>query len=285
MKIHLITGASSGLGLELAKAALARGDAVAAVARRVERLTELAKEYPERVLPVAADLLHAEARESAVKACLERWSRIDVLVNNAGRGSLGAAEEFAASELRAQLELNFIACAEMIRLCLPAMRAAGRGHVVNVSSIGGRVNVGGFSAYGAAKFALEGYSEALADEVRPFGIGVTVVEPGALRTEFAGDSNVRPAQRIAAYDPVLKPIRDYLYGSAGKQSGDPAKAAAVILEAILTPSPPLRLLLGADAYGLWDAKESAHRAELEAWRARGREIQFSDGPSRAIGKA
>jgi len=283
MSIYLVTGASSGLGRHLAEAALHRGDSVAAVARRVERLETLSAAHPGRVLPIAADLSSAEGTKAVVEACLARFGQIDVLINNAGRGSLGAAEEFSAAELRAQLELNFVSCAELIRNALPHMRSRRSGAIVNVSSIGGRVNVGGFSAYGAGKFALEGYSEALADEVRPFGIRVMIVEPGALRTEFAGDANLRPATHLEAYDPALAGIRSYLYGSSGRQAGDPAKAAALILKAVHSPDAPLRLMLGSDAYGLWEAKEAVARAELDRWRSQGEAIAFDPASTAPIG--
>lgn len=217
-----------------------------------------------------------------MQAAVEKFGRIDVLVNNAGRGSLGAAEEFSVEQIRDQMEVNFIAAAEMIREVLPQMRARRSGHIVNVTSIGGRVNVGGFALYGAAKFALEGYSEALYDEVKPLGINVTLVEPGALRTEFAGDANVRPANPIADYDDLMEPLRQFLYGNSGKQAGDPHKAALVMIRAIESSAPPMRLMLGADAYGLWDRKREATELEMAAWREIGQDTAFADADPVAI---
>jgi short-subunit dehydrogenase len=140
-----------------------------------------------------------------------------VLVNNAGQGSLGAIEEFSREQIRAQMEVNFFGAVDLTLALLPTMRAQGSGHIVNVSSIGGLVSMGGFALYCASKFALEGFSEGLRDEVKPLGIHVTIVEPGAFRTEFSGDANMRPEQSISAYDPVIEPIRQYLYGNNGKQ--------------------------------------------------------------------
>jgi short-subunit dehydrogenase len=208
-----------------------------------------------------------------------------VLANIAGRGSLGAVEEFSPEQLREQMELNFFAAAELTRAVLPQMRAQRSGHILNLTSIGGLVSLGGFGAYCAAKFALEAWSEALRDEVRPLGIRVTIVEPGAFRTEFAGDVNMRPAQTLEAYRPVIEPIEQYLYGNAGKQAGDPAKAANAMIEAVESTSPPLRLMLGADAYDLWDRTLAARNAELDAWRARGEATAFDDAKTITIGNA
>ncbi|MFT3830612.1 MAG: oxidoreductase [Opitutaceae bacterium] len=283
-KVYLITGASSGLGLALAEAALAHGERVVLAARRTESLAALRAAHPDACRVVRADVTKDDDRRQLVAAAETAFGGIDVLVNNAGRGSLGAAEEFGLDQLRDQLELNFVACAALIREVLPGMRARRSGHIINVSSIGGRVNVGGFSAYGAAKFALEGYSEALHAEVGPLGIRVTVVEPGALRTEFAGDANLRPERQIADYEPILAPIRAYLYGSSGKQLGDPRKVAGVILRLVASPQPPLRILLGADAYALWDAKKQENEAEMARWRPIGIDTAYAGETVRAIGQ-
>jgi len=282
-KVYLITGTSSGFGRALAEAVLERGDAVVMTARRTDAVVDLVQRHPDRALAVRVDVTREDDRRACVEAALARFGRIDVLVNNAGRGSLGAAEEFSAQQLREQMDLNFFACAEMIRAVLPSMRERRSGHILNISSIGGRVNIGGFALYGASKFALEGYSEALRDEVAPLGIRVTLVEPGAFRTAFAGDANLRPERIIDDYRPVVDPIRDFLYGNAGKQSGDPRRAARVMIDVVESADPPLRLLLGADAYGLWDAKRAAMDAETERWRALGSDTAFPDATTVAIG--
>lgn len=162
----------------------------------------------------------------------------------------------------------------MTREILPVMRKQGAGHIVNLSSIGGLVGVGGFALYSAAKFAVEGFSEALRDEVKPLGISVTIVEPGAFRTSFAGDANMRPTQSMGEYAKVVEPIRQYLYGSSGQQPGDPHKAALAMMQAVESKEPPLRLMLGADAYALWEKKRASMDQELARWRTVGEETAF-----------
>lgn len=284
-RVWFITGASSGFGAALAEAVLARGERAVLTARRADRLESLAAAHGERALALPLDVTDAGARERAVAAALARFGRIDVLANIAGRGSLGAVEEFSEAQLREQLELNFFAAAELTRLVLPHMRARRSGHVLNLTSIGGLVSMGGFGAYCAAKFALEAWSEALRDEVAPLGLKVTIVEPGSFRTEFAGDANMRPAAAIDAYRPVVAPIEDFLYGQSGRQAGDPAKAAERMIEAVEAEVPPMRLMLGADAYDLWDRTVAARNAELDTWRERGVATAFEDAETIAIGAA
>ena len=284
-RVWFITGASSGFGQALAEAVLAKGERAVLTARRTERLNSIAEKHDGRALAISLDVTNAAAREAAVKSAIARFGRIDVLANIAGRGSLGAVEEFAPEQLREQMELNFFAAAELTRAVLPQMRAQRSGHILNLTSIGGLVSIGSFGAYCAAKFALEAWSEALRDEVAPLGIRVTIVEPGAFRTEFAGDVNMRPTQTIPAYRPVIEPIEQFLYGNAGKQAGDPAKAANVMIEAVESATPPLRLMLGADAYDLWNRTLAARNTELDAWRARGVATAFDDAQTIAIGGA
>lgn len=282
-KVYFITGTSSGFGRALAETVLQRGDQVVLTARNPEHVSDLVEHYPDHALAVRLDITNNDERRAAIKAALKRFGRLDVLVNNAGRGSLGAAEEFSTAQIRAQMEVNFFAAIEMIRAVLPVMRRQKGGHILNMSSIGGRVNIGGFALYGAAKFALEGFSEALRDEVAPLGIRVTLVEPGAFRTAFAGDANVRPDASIDDYKPVIEPIRQYLYGNSGKQPGDPHKAARAMIATVESDEPPLRLMLGADAYGLWQEKRKAMDEEAALWRAVGENTAFDDAEVRTIG--
>lgn len=269
-----ITGASSGFGRALAEVVLERGDCAAIAARRAEALEQLAGCSPDRALALPLDVTNARSRETAVAAALKRFDRIDVLANIAGRGSLGAAEEFTPEQLRDQMEVNFFAAAEMTRAVLPVMRSQGSGHILQLTSIGGLAAFQGFGPYCASKFALEGWSEALREEVKPLGIKVTIVEPGAFRTEFAGSKNMRPEQRIADYRPVIAPVEAYLYGSDGKQPGDPCKAAEAMIAAVESPEPPLRLLLGYDAIALWEKKQVAITADLARWREVGEQTAF-----------
>ena len=278
-----ITGATSGFGRALALAVLDRAERAVLAGRRAERLEEIAALYPGLAFTLPLDVTDPHARSAAVEAAIARFGRIDVLANIAGRGSLGAVEEFAPEQLREQMDVNFFAAAELTRAVLPHMRARGSGHILNLTSIGGLVSIGGFGAYCAAKFALEGWSEALRDEVAPLGIRVTIVEPGSFRTEFAGDVNMRPLEPKDAYRPVIAPIEDYLYGQAGKQAGDPAKAAERMIEVVDSASPPMRLMLGADAYQLWDSTVAARNEELGAWRARGEDTAFPDAAPIRIG--
>lgn len=284
-RVWFITGASSGFGQALAEAVLAKGERAILTARRADRLNAIAQKHESHALAISLDVTNAEARDEAVESAIARFGRIDVLANIAGRGSLGAVEEFAPEQLRDQMEVNFFSAAELTRAVLPHMRAQRSGHILNLTSIAGLVSFGGFGPYCATKFALEAWSEALRDEVAPLGIRVTIVEPGAFRTEFAGDVNMRPAQTIKAYRPVVEPIEQYLYGQAGKQAGDPVKAASVMIEAVDSDRPPLRLMLGTDAYGLWEKAVAARNADLDAWRSRGEATAFDDADAVAIAKA
>ena len=284
-RVWFITGASSGFGKALAEAAIGRGENVVAAARRQEALADLAAIDESRVLAMPLDVTDARGREKAMSSTIERFGRIDVLANIAGRGSLGAVEEFAPDQLRAQMELNFFSAAELTREALPHMRRQGSGHILNLTSIGGLISIGGFGAYCASKFALEAWSEALADEVAPFGIKVTLVEPGNFRTEFAGNANMRPRTQLEPYRPVIAPIEDFLYGQNGRQPGDPAKAAQAMIAIVNDPKPPRRLVLGADAYDVLDRTMAARMADISRYRPMGEKTGFEGAEMRAIGAA
>ncbi|MBW8812495.1 MAG: SDR family NAD(P)-dependent oxidoreductase [Caulobacterales bacterium] len=282
-RVWFITGASAGFGQALAQAVIERGERAVVAARRRERLAELQALAPDRVLPLALDVTDPAARQAGIDQALARFGRVDVLANIAGRGSLGAVEEFAPDQLRDQMELNFFAAAEMTRATLPAMRAQGAGHILNLTSIGGLISIGGFGPYCASKFALEAWTEALADEVAAFGIHATLVEPGNFRTEFAGDVNMRPKAPIEAYRPVIAPIEEFLYGQAGRQPGDPAKAAAAMIAVVDDPNPPRRLILGPDAYEVLDRTYAARTADIARYREMGEGTNYPDAEVRAIG--
>lgn len=273
-RVWFITGASSGLGKALSEAVIAQGDRAILTARRLDRLRAIAAGHEDRVLPLALDVNDADSRARAVAEAIEHFGRIDVLANVAGRGVVGACEEFSLEQLREQMELNFFAAAEMSRAVLPQMRQQGAGHILTVSSIAGLVAMNAAGPYCAAKFAIEGWTEALAIEAKPLGIRVTLVEPGAFRTEFAGDANMRPADRIEAYRPVVEPFETYLESSSGQQMGDPAKAAQCMLDVVASNEPPLRLMLGADAYSIWEATLAHRQADLAGWRERGIDTAF-----------
>lgn len=282
-KVYFITGASSGFGRALAEVALEKGNKVVATARKPETVADLTDKYADNVLAVKLDVTNADDRKTAIKAALDKFGRVDVLANIAGQGSLGAVEEFSSEQIRKHFETNFFGVLEMTREILPVMREQKSGHILNLTSIGGLAAMGAFGIYCGTKFAVEGFTEALRDEVKPLGINVTIVEPGAFRTEFAGAANMRPENPLEVYRPVVEPIEKYLYGSDGKQPGDPRKAAAVMIQVVESNEPPLRLMLGADAYGMWQQKRAAEKEELEKWRETGEDTTFPGVKVDAIG--
>jgi NAD(P)-dependent dehydrogenase (short-subunit alcohol dehydrogenase family) len=260
----LITGSSSGFGRHLAQAALDRGDAVVATARRPEALDDIVAAAPDRVHAVALDVTRAEQIEPAVAAAIERFGGIDVLVNNAGHGSVGAIEEVDIDDLRALMETMFFGPFALTHAVLPHMRERGSGAIVQMSSMGGQLSPPGFGAYCSAKFALEAASEALAAEVEPYGIRVLIVEPGAFRTEFGG-GRMHRSRDSGLYTATAGQNRAYIDGIDGTQPGDPDKAAAAILSVLDEADPPLRLALGDDAVDAIRAKHERLRADLDGW--------------------
>jgi NAD(P)-dependent dehydrogenase (short-subunit alcohol dehydrogenase family) len=267
-RVWFITGTTSGFGRAIAEAALERGDSVVATARRVDALGDLGD--GERVHPVRLDVTDAVDRETAVASALERFGRIDVLVNNAGRTQVGAVEETTEEELRALFDLHLFGPAALTRLVLPSMRERGGGAIVQMSSIGGQVTAPGFGAYCATKFALEGLTETLRDEVEPFGIHTLIVEPGAFRTGLFRAEAAYMSDELPEYADTVGPTREYVRTGHGEQLGDPAKAAAAIMSALDAERPPLRLVLGADAIGNISRRLDAVGAELREWEEVGR---------------
>jgi NAD(P)-dependent dehydrogenase (short-subunit alcohol dehydrogenase family) len=267
MRTWFITGASSGFGHELAEAVLERGDAVVAAARSTDSLTDLGPD--ERVLAVRLDVTDPDQREEVVTAALDRFGRIDVLVNNAGRTQVGAVEETTDEELRALFDLHFFAPAALTRLVLPHMREQGSGAIVQMSSVGGQVTAPGFGAYCATKFALEGLSETLQAEVAGFGVHTLIVEPGAFRTGLFRPGAAYESAEMSEYEQTVGPTRAYVRDNHLEQPGDPAKAVRAIIEALDADEPPLRLVLGADAIGNIESRWQSLAEELDAWRAVG----------------
>jgi NAD(P)-dependent dehydrogenase (short-subunit alcohol dehydrogenase family) len=253
-RVWLITGSSLGLGHQIARGALERGDRVVAAARCAESLDELAASAPERVLAVALDVTSAEQTEAAVAAALERFGRIDVLVNSAGYGSVGAVEEIDMDDVRAVMETLFFGAVALTKAVLPHMRERGSGSIVQISSQAGQLTFPGYGAYCAAKHALEALSEALASEVAPLGIRVLIVEPGAFRTGVLGE-RTHSAREMPAYAATAGATRAAIAALPGAEPGDPHKLAAAVLAAVDTSEAPLRLALGADAV---EAIRAAH---------------------------
>jgi NAD(P)-dependent dehydrogenase (short-subunit alcohol dehydrogenase family) len=271
-RVWLITGASSGFGRAIAEAALERGDSAVAAARRTDALGDLA----ERAHPVSLDVTDPAQREAAVTEAIERFGRIDVLVNNAGRTLVGAVEETTDEELRSLFDLHFFAPAALTRLVLPRMRRQGSGAIVQMSSVGGQVTAPGFGAYCATKFALEGLTETLRDEVAGFGIRTLIVEPGAFRTGLFRPGAAYESKEMDEYADTVGPTRTYVRENDGLQPGDPAKAADAILAALDADDPPLRLVLGADAIGNIEQHLAALGDELAAWRGVGEATGFDE---------
>ncbi len=272
-QLWFITGASSGFGRALTEAALANGDTVVGAARRTEALSSLAASYPGRLEALRLDVTDGAAVSAGVRDVLDRYGHIDVLVNNAGKTHVGAAEETEEAELRSLFELHCFAPIALVRAVLPSMRGRRKGAIVQMSSMGGQMSFAGFSAYSATKFALEGFSEALADEVAPFGIKVLIVEPGAFRTELFEAYGA--SQETSTYSSTVGATRTMIRSNAGKQPGDPAKAAAAILSALAADDPPLRLPLGGDAVDAVTGHLDKVRAEIAAWEdvARGTALE------------
>jgi NAD(P)-dependent dehydrogenase (short-subunit alcohol dehydrogenase family) len=265
-KVWFITGASSGFGDAFARYALAQGHCVVATARDTARLASLVKLAPERVLAQRLDVAQPGEAETALQAAVERFGRVDVLINNAGYGVVGAVEETSDAELRALMDTNFFGAAETIRAALPILRTQRNGAIVNISSMGGQMSFAGFSAYSASKFALEGLSEALAAEVAPFGIKVMIVEPGQFRTNLAG-GGMRHMPVNDAYESTVGGTRAFAHAMHQTQEGDPLKAAAAIAKALDAEQTPLRLALGQDSVDAIRAHSEQLLADLGKWEA------------------
>ncbi|MER6286142.1 SDR family oxidoreductase [Streptomyces sviceus] len=259
-KTWFITGASRGFGRIWAEAALSRGDRVAATARRVESLKPLADAYGDRILPLTLDVTDRAAAFTAVRRAADTFGRLDVVVNNAGYGLFGMVEETTEEQARAQLDTNVLGPLWVTQAALPVLRAQGAGHILQVSSIGGLAAFPSLGLYNASKWALEGMSEALAQEVGPLGVRVTIVEPGPYGTDWSGSSAVH-TDPLAAYEPIREARRS---GAAARAPQDPLATADVILELVDTPEPPLRLFLGTYPYPV---VEEAYRQRLDTWEA------------------
>jgi NAD(P)-dependent dehydrogenase (short-subunit alcohol dehydrogenase family) len=271
-RVWLITGASSGFGRAITEAAVAAGDTVIATARNAAVLSGIAATHPGQVEALALDVTDMAAIQSVVQDVIIRYGRIDVLVNNAGRGHVGAAEETSDAELRSLFDVHVFGPAALTRAVLPQMRERRSGVIVQMSSMGGQMSFAGFSAYSGTKFALEGMSEALADEVRPLGIKVLIVEPGAFRTGFFASTT--GSEQIADYEVTVGPTRQMIQASNGQQPGDPARAAAAIIAAINAPETPLRLPLGDDAVDAISGHLDSTRAELATWEKIARDTRL-----------
>ena len=273
-RVWLITGCTSGLGRATAQAVLENEGRVVAAALQETDVADLAAVFPKTCRAVALDVTSPRAVIAAVSVAEEAFGGADVLLNSAGFGFLGAVEESLPDEYRGMYEVNLFGLSEMCRAVLPGMRRRGWGHILNISSVGGFSGSAAFAHYSASKFAVEGLSESLAAEVAPFGIRVTIVEPGAFRTNFRGDSMQRARTPNPAYAESSGRARAYMDQNHGTQAGDPAKAARAMMAVVEAEHPPMRLPLGTDAYERVRAKLRSVDADLEAWEHLGSSTTF-----------
>jgi NAD(P)-dependent dehydrogenase (short-subunit alcohol dehydrogenase family) len=246
-KVWLITGASRGLGRTFTEAVLEAGDRVVATARNPEQLVDLEGRYPERVCTIALDVTNEVQAKEAVEAAIVSFGGLDVLVNNAGYGYVCPVEDTSLADFRAQIETNLFGVIIVTKAVLPYFREQRAGHIIQVTSIAGRIGPAGRAPYAAAKFGVEGFSESLFKEIGPLGIKVTIIEPGGFRTDFAGASTQLSEGR-PEYDSTVGAAVRFQRSYNGRQPGDPAKAAAALLHVASLSEPPLRLLLGSDSY-------------------------------------
>lgn len=281
MKTWFITGASRGFGLRIARLALAQGDAVVATARRADAVTQALGEHP-NLLAVPLDVTDEDQARAAAAAAIERFGKIDVLLNNAGFGLLGAVEEATAEEVERVYRTNVFGLLAVTRAVLPYMRAARSGRILNISSIGGYRGAPGFGVYASTKFAVEGLSEALHGELAPLGIHVTVVEPGYFRTDFLDASSLTVSPHaIADYNATAGAVRNHARDLNHGQPGDPDKLAGVLVAFADAPNPPVRLPLGSDTVAAIEAKHAADAAIVAEWRHVSISTDFAADPVHA----
>jgi NAD(P)-dependent dehydrogenase (short-subunit alcohol dehydrogenase family) len=279
--VWFITGCSTGFGRELAKLVLGRGYRAVITARDPQKIQDLTAGLQGRALALQLDVTSAAETADAVKNAESTFGSIDVLVNNAGYGYLGAVEESEEDEVRAMVETNFFGLARMIRTVLPGMRQRRRGSIVNISSIGGLVGFPGVSYYNATKFAVEGLSEALAKEVGPLGIKVLVVEPGPFRTDWAGRSLKRSGRQIQDYAATVGAFRERITSGNGKQVGDPVRAGEAIIKAVESEKTPLHLVLGRIALETARNKIELLVRDLDAWQETSLSADYPDSQATA----
>ena len=279
-KVWLITGSSRGLGRAFTEAILEAGDCVVAAARKPEQLADLKQKYGEKIRTVVLDVTNEAQAKSAFEVAISSFGSLDVLVNNAGFGNVSPVEDTSLADFRAQIETNLFGVIIMTKAVLPYFRERRAGHIVQVTSISGRIGPAGRAPYAAAKFGVEGFSESLSREIAPLGVKVTIIEPGGFRTDFAGASTELHEGR-PEYASTVGASVSFQKGYNGNQPGDPRKAAAALLHVVSLPEPPLRLLLGRDSYA---AAEKSGLEKLESdrtWKALSTSTDFSIGEAKA----
>ena len=275
-QVWLITGSSRGLGRALAQTVLDHCHKLVATARNPAQLADLAERYGDQVRTVALNVTDEQAADSAIKAACEAFGRLDVLVNNAGYGNVGPIEDTSLADFRAQIETNLFGVINVTKAAIPLMREQRSGHILQLSSVGGRVGALGRAPYSAAKWGVEGFSEVLAKEVGPLGIKVTIIEPGGFRTDFAGSSTTIREGR-PEYDSTIGTVARFQRDYNGVQPGDPVRAAAVIIHVASLDEPPLRLLLGSDAVHIVEQADLARIEADKKWRDLSVSTDFATG--------
>lgn len=267
-KIWYITGASKGLGLALVKKLLEKGQKVAATSRNIKALAnEIGNEYSASFLPIEVDLTSEHSIKESMESTVNRFNGIDVIVNNAGYGTGGAIEELDENEIKQSFEVNFFAVIKVIQSSLPYMREKKSGHIINISSIAGFAPGTGWSVYGAAKAAINGFSEGLANELKPLGINVTIVSPGWFRTSFAKEGSIDITKNHISEYQHIRIAHKKFKSIDGNQIGDPVKAASVLLKLVSEPNPPLNLFMGSDAYDRASHKINVLTNTMKEWKS------------------
>ncbi len=265
-KVWLITGSARGLGRHLAEAVLAAGHRVVATARDTARLADLQARYGERLRTAPLDVTDAQAATHAVQLAKTAFGRLDVLVNNAGFGHIAPFEQTPVDDFRAQIETNLYGVVNLTRAALPLMREQRCGHIINVSSVGGRMGNPGLAAYQAAKWAVGGFTEVLAQEARPFGVKIVAIEPGGMRTDWGDVAASQVPELLPEYQPSVGALLDLLEAYKGKAPGDPARVSQVILQLAEHENPPMHLLLGGDALHYFGLADTARTQAAQTWR-------------------
>lgn len=274
-KVWLVTGSARGLGREIVEAALRAGERVVATARDPHQLAELLTRYGEQVRAVALDVTDPAAARHAVQAAVDAFGRLDVVVNNAGFGHLSPFEQTTEDDFRAQIDTNFYGVVNVTRAALPVMREQRAGHIIQISSVGGRVGVAGLSAYQAAKWAVGGFTEVISQELAPFGVHVTALEPGGMKTDWGTGASAAMPTLLPDYVPSIGAVVEMLSHHIGHETGDPAKVAQVVLKLAYHDALPAHLLLGSDALHYAGEANKARAASGEAWRAISAATDFS----------
>jgi short-subunit dehydrogenase len=280
-RVWFITGTSTGFGRLLTEEVLKRGERVIATARDVSQLSRLTQQYPDRMQTLTLDVTNPQEIISVAQSGIAAFGQVDVLVNNAGYGVNGAIEEVAEDEFEPMFQTNIYGLIRVTRAFLPHLRQRRSGHIFNLSSIGGLIGSAGWGFYNTTKFAVEGFSEALAEEMKPLGVRVTVVEPGPFRTDFLGRSGKLARQELVDYAATAGKAREYLKTQSGKQPGDPKKVVEAIITAANSPKPPLHLILGRIALTRFRHKLSDWQQEIAAWENLTTDADFPESNSSA----